>query len=113
MLLFLFLFKTIISLHLTQAVKLNQANLIQIYGYPTHSVYIDLSYSSIESIDPFTFQGYSNLKTINLVGNKLISLSNGLFQNLNNLTQIWLESNFINSIDKNIFSGLNNLELVR
>ncbi len=73
---------------------------------------IDLSESSIDSIDINTFKGYNKLEKLFLHDNKLNKLEYGLFNNLTNLRELWLESNNIISIDRNVFVGLNNLEKV-
>ena len=73
---------------------------------------MDISESSIESIDINTFNSYNKLENLYLQDNKLKQLEYGLFNHLLNLKELWLESNNIVSIDRNVFVGLNKLEKV-
>ena len=84
----------------------------QKYGFKIDSNEIDLSESSIESIDINTFNSYNKLENLYLQDNKLKQLEYGLFNHLLNLKELWLESNNIVSIDRNVFVGLNKLEKV-
>ena len=86
--------------------------MIQKYGFKIDSNEIDLSESSIDSMDVNTFKGYNNLEILYLEDNKLKQLEYGLFNHLLNLKELWLESNNIVSIDRNVFVGLNKLEKV-
>ena len=97
---------------LTYCVGINQSILIQKYGFKIDSNEIDLSESSIDSMDVNTFKGYNNLEILYLEDNKLKQLEYGLFNHLLNLKELWLESNNIVSIDRNVFVGLNKLEKV-
>jgi hypothetical protein len=99
-------------LKLTSSIRINQSLLIEKYGYDIDSIEIDLSESSIESIDINTFKGYGKLEKLFLEDNKINRLENGLFNHLLNLNELWLESNIITSVDENLFVGLNNLEKV-
>lgn len=96
----------------THALVLNQKTLLDSLGSDSDLKYIDLSGLNIESIDSFSFSGFSNLEEIHLENNKLVKIENGMFNGLANLRQIWLESNAIELIDKNAFQGLKNLELI-
>jgi Leucine-rich repeat (LRR) protein len=97
---------------LTYCAGINQSILIQKYGFSIDSNEIDLSESSIDSIDINTFKGYNKLEKLYLHDNKLRQLEYGLFNNLTNLRELWLESNNIISIDRNVFAGMNKLEKV-
>ncbi len=97
---------------LTYCVGINQSILIEKYGFSLDSNEIDLSESSIDSIDLNTFKGYNKLEKLFLHDNKLNKLEYGLFNNLTNLRELWLESNNIISIDRNVFVGMNKLEKV-
>jgi hypothetical protein len=98
--------------HLAYCIGINQSILIEKYGFNNESNEIDLSESSIDSIDINTFKGYDKLEKLFLEDNKLRKLDYGLFNHLLNLRELWLESNIIVSIDRNVFVGLNKLEKV-
>ena len=96
----------------TLSVHINQTLLIEKYEFSIDSSEIDLSESSISSIDIDAFKGFNKLEKLFLQNNKLRELEYGLFNHLSNLRELWLESNNIVSINRNVFIGLNKLEKV-
>ena len=91
---------------------LNNAILVQQFGYSIDSSVIDLNGLSIDSIDLKTFEDYSKLEVLYLDDNKITKIEYGLFNKLTNLKELWLESNSIIAFNKNSLLGLNNLRLV-
>jgi len=91
-------------------VHLNRSNLAQLCKYNISSTYIDLSKQKIVSIDANTFQGLSNLKSLNLFSNPLRSIDANAFQGLSNLEELNLRGHELRSIDANTFQGLSNIK---
>ena len=91
-------------------VHLNRSNLAQLCKYNISSTYIDLSKQKIVSIDANTFQGLSNLKSLNLFSNPLRSIDANAFQGLSNLEKLNLRGHELRSIDANTFQGLSNIK---
>ena len=63
----------------------------------------------LTSLNVATFQGLSQLRTIDLSYNAINSLTNGLFQGLNNLRYLYLDHNIISHLPTGIFEDLVNL----
>ena len=63
----------------------------------------------LTSLNVATFQGLSQLRTIDLSYNAINSLTYGLFQGLNNLKYLYLDHNIISHLPTGIFEDLVNL----
>jgi Leucine-rich repeat (LRR) protein len=73
---------------------------------------IDLSQNLIKEIHPDLFNGLENLNIINFSGNKIKIILENTFVRLNNLNEANFSRNRIKEIHPNIFSGLSNLEII-
>jgi len=71
---------------------------------------IELSYQSIEEIDPNTFNGLANLERIYFSYNQIEEIDPNTFNGLANLEMIDFSYNQIQEIDPNTFNGLANLK---
>jgi len=68
-----------------------------------------LNNNEITSIESWTFNGLSNLKTLSLTFNQIVSIENGDFNGLPNLEALYIYNNQIASIESWDFNGLSNL----
>ena len=71
---------------------------------------LNLFGNNLSSLPQGIFQGLSNLKTLLLSDNNLRSLPQGIFQGLFNLQGLDLDDNNLTSLPQGIFQGLSNLQ---
>lgn len=74
--------------------------------------YLDLANCKVQMIEENAFQHLKNLRTINLLGNSLISLGKNTFTNNQKLLSIQLYDNKIKMIHPQTFASLKKLEKV-
>ncbi len=98
------------------AINLNSTILFFDFNYSNQSVDIELPNKNIITIDPETFNGFTNLKTLNLDYNPLIRFNLSTFIELTNLEVLSLAStlahNNTNNISSVVFNGLKSLKSV-
>ena len=71
-----------------------------------------MDHNKISEIEPFAFDGLTNLRYLDMRNNKLISLGNNCLSNMPKLNQLHLTTNNIRIIADNTFSGTESLEYV-
>ncbi len=64
----------------------------------------------IQSVNPDTFQGLTNIRQINFDGNQLTFIDGNIFSGLFNLRVIDLQRNQLSSLSSNLFSSLSKLD---
>jgi Leucine-rich repeat (LRR) protein len=96
----------------TLSVKLNKSSLDSWVGEANvgEIEILDLGYKGIVSLEPNTFRGYSKVRHLYLMGNKLTSLPDGAFSGLDSLEVLILSKNEIAKIGLKAFVGLKNME---
>lgn len=95
----------------TLAVELNRANLDELCECNSAVAdTINLEYKDIDSINPNTFQGLTQLEHLYLDHNMLTKLEDDTFKGLFRLSVLSLSNNEIHTISENIFNGLTSLE---
>jgi len=84
---------------------LNRSNLITLCNCdPSFSIFI--TYKSIKTIDPTTFNGLSTLHQLHLCYNQISFIHRATFRGLTSLTLLNLNDNQISSLDQSTFNGL-------
>lgn len=71
-----------------------------------------LNNASIEQITFDAFQRCNNLQVIQLRGNRIWHLFNGVFRNCRNVNFLTLESNELRALNRETFNGLNALDIL-
>ena len=70
---------------------------------------LSLKTANIKAID---FHFSQSLEYLDLSGNRLVELKEGVFSHLNRLKRLDLSRNQLNRLDENVFDGLENLEVL-
>jgi uncharacterized protein YjdB len=94
-----------INLKITSEDELTKVQLA--FGEPIKYVYLDLSGSTIDSIDLWTFYGHSGLTGI-IISNSITSIEGNAFYSCKNLKSVTLPSS-INKIEKSTFGACTSL----
>ena len=104
----------LLALLLIEVVKASNIDktFLELNGFTTDSVKIDLSKQGISTIDPATFVDFKKLEILYLNENKINRIESGTFNQLVNLRELWLESNYILFIPRNETTKLINLKLI-
>lgn len=71
---------------------------------------LEICLNTMTKLNPVWFSRMSNLKILNLSGNRITHVEKETFRNLTSLTELWLCYNEIRELDDGVFSSLKNLE---
>ncbi|XP_071138773.1 leucine-rich repeat and immunoglobulin-like domain-containing nogo receptor-interacting protein 3 [Mytilus edulis] len=78
-------------------------------GIPNNTVILELNNNNIQSINTSSFIDLLELKSLNVLQNKLMHIVNGMFSDISSLQVLNLDYNHMTAIEEYAFSGLNNL----
>lgn len=74
---------------------------------------VDLGENKIDSVDPDTFYGVSNLYGLRMIGNRLRNLTSNLFDNLLSLQILNLANNQIDRVAADAFDNVPSIQAIR